>query len=116
MFAAVSTVEPVCLELETARFFDAGHPWADERLPLVKERVARRLAQLAAHLGEREWLDGDFSAGDLMMVGVLFRFQGALDAFPNLAAYMARGAARPAFQRAFAAQRAVLEAGQAKET
>ncbi len=113
MFAALSTVEAALLELETAHFFDAGEPWAETRLPLVQGRVERRLGQLAAHLGERAWLDGGFSAGDLMMVGVLFRFQSALDPFANLADYVARGAARPAFQRAFAAQRAVFQAAQA---
>ena len=113
MFAALATVEAALLELETAHFFDAGEPWAETRLPLVQGRVERRLGQLAAHLGERAWLDGGFSAGDLMMVGVLFRFQSALDPFANLADYVARGAARPAFQRAFAAQRAVFQAAQA---
>ena len=110
IFAAVSTVEPALLELETARFFDAGQPWAEARLPLVHGRVARRLGQLSAHLGGADWLDGGFSAGDLMMVGVLYRFQDALVGFPNLVNYVARGAARPAFQRAFAAQFAVYQA------
>ena len=114
MFAAVGTVEPVLLEVETARFFDADQPWAEARLPMVQGRVARRLGQLAAHLGNRDWLEGDFSAGDLMMVGVLFRFQAVLGDFPTLAAYVARGVARPAFQRAFAAQYAVWQAVQAK--
>ena len=110
MFAAVATVEPVLLELETARFVDRGKPWYDERLPMIEGRIAARLGQLSRHLGEAEWLDGAFSAGDLMMVGVLFRFSssGLLDAFLNLAAYVARGVARPAFQRAFAAQLAVF--------
>ena len=114
IFAAVSSVEPVLLELETAHFHDAGQPWAEARLPMVQGRVARRLEQLAAHLGPRDWLEGEFTAGDLMMVGVLFRFQAALEAFPTLRAYVARGVARPAFQRAFAAQRAVFEAGQVR--
>jgi glutathione S-transferase len=110
VFAAVSSVEPVLLELETAHFNDADKPWAAERLPMIKGRIQRRLGQLAAHLGDRLWLEGDFTAGDLMMVGVLFRFQGVLEGFPNLVDYVARGAARPAFQRAFAAQRAVFDA------
>ena len=115
MFAAVSSVEPACVELETAGFFEADKPWAAERLPMVQERIARRLSQLSAHLSTAEWLDGGFTAGDLMMVGVLFRFRGSglLEAFENLAAYVARGAARPAFQRAFAAQLAVYLATQA---
>jgi len=115
IFAAVSTVEPACLELEVARFHDQGQPWAEARLPLVQGRVRSRLAQLAAHLGDAEWLERSFTAGDLMMVGVLWRFQPALQDFPNLADYVARGAARPAFQRAFAAQRAVFQALQRQE-
>ena len=114
MFAAVGTVEPVLLEVETARFFDADQPWAAARMPMVQGRVARRLGQLSAHLGDKDWLEGGFSAGDLMMVGVLFRFQAVLGDFPTLAAYVARGVARPAFQRAFAAQHAVWQAVQAK--
>ena len=116
MFAAVSSVEPVTVELETAAFFDADMPWAAERLPMVQGRIRRRLGQLSAHLGAAEWLDGGFTAGDLMMVGVLFRLQpsGMLEEFANLAAYVARGAARPAFQRAFAAQHAVFQAAMVK--
>jgi glutathione S-transferase len=109
MFAAVNTVEPPILELVTARIFEGDKPWSKERLPLVEERVRDRLRQLSAHLGDAEWLDGPFSAGDLMMVSVLLRTRpsGILDEFPVLAAYVARGEARPAYQRAFAAQLAV---------
>ena len=109
MFAAVNTVEPPILELVTARIFEGDKPWSKERLPLVEERVRDRLRQLSAHLGDNEWLDGPFSAGDLMMVSVLLRVRpsGILDEFPTLAAYVARGEARPAYQRAFAAQLAV---------
>jgi glutathione S-transferase len=109
MFAAVNTVEPPILELVTARIFEGDKPWSKERLPLVEERVRDRLRQLSAHLGDAEWLDGPFSAGDLMMVSVLLRVRpsGILDEFPVLAAYVARGEARPAYQRAFAAQLAV---------
>lgn len=109
MFAAVNTVEPPILELVTARIFEGDKPWSKERLPLVEERVRDRLRQLSAHLGDAEWLDGPFSAGDLMMVSVLLRTRpsGILDEFPTLAAYVARGEARPAYQRAFAAQLAV---------
>ena len=83
--------------------------WAQARLPLVKDRVRERMQQLSAHLGDREWLDGAFSAGDLMMVSVLLRVKssGILDEYPNLAAYLARGEARPAYKRAFDAQLAV---------
>ncbi len=106
MFAALSTVEPPILELSTAKVLESGESWSDERLPLIQDRVRDRLAPLAAHLGEADWLDGEFSAGDLMMVSVLLRVRpsGILDEFPNLAAYIARGEARPAYQRAFAAQ------------
>ncbi len=106
MFAALNTVEPPILELVTARFAEGEEPWAKERLPLVKDRIRDRLAQLSARLGDADWLDGDFSAGDLMMVSVLLRLRpaGLLDEFPTLAAYVARGEARPAYERAFAAQ------------
>jgi glutathione S-transferase len=109
MFAAVNTVEPPILELVTARIVEADQPWTPERLPLVMARVRERLAPLSARLGDADWLDGGFSAGDLMMVSVLLRLRasGLLDVHPNLAAYVARGEARPAYQRAFAAQLAV---------
>lgn len=109
MFAALSTIEPPILELQNAKFAEGDKPWTDDRLPLVKDRIRGRLEQLSARLGEREWLDGDFSAGDLMMVSVLLRLRmsGILDEYPNLAAYVTRGEARPAYQRAFAAQLAI---------
>lgn len=114
MFAAVNTVEPPILELVTAKLLEADKPWSKERLPLVEDRVRGRLRQLSARLGEAEWLDGAFSAGDLMMVSVLLRLRssGILDEFPNLAAYVARGETRPAYERAFAAQ-LVVNAAQA---
>jgi len=106
MFAALNTIEPPILELTTARLFERDKPWAAERVPLVDERVRNRLKPLSARLGDAEWLDGAFSAGDLLMVSVLLRSRpsGLLDEFPTLAAYVARGEARPAYQRAFAAQ------------
>jgi glutathione S-transferase len=109
MFAAVSTVEPPILELVAARIFEADRPWAEARLPLVADRIRNRLLPLTAHLGAAEWLDGEFSAGDLMLVSVLLRLRpsGLLDEFPTLAAYVARGEARPAYVRAFAAQWAI---------
>ena len=112
MFAAVSTVEPPILDLSTAVMVEGGAAWRDERLPLVRDRIRTRLAELSDHLGDGDWLDGDFSAADLMMVHVLRRLgvSGLLDEFPNLAAYVARGEARPAFQRAFDAQFAVFKA------
>jgi glutathione S-transferase len=109
MFAAVNTVEPPILELVTVRILERDKPWHDQRLPLVEDRIRARLKQLSAYLGDAEWLDGAFSAGDLMMVSVLLRLKssGLLNEYPNLAAYLARGEARPAYERAFAAQLAV---------
>jgi glutathione S-transferase len=109
MFAALNTVEPPILELVTARILEGDKPWAEERLPLVKDRIRDRMAQLSAHLGDDDWLDGAFSAGDLMMVSVLLRLRpsGLLDESPPLAAYVARSEARPAYKRAFAAQWAI---------
>jgi glutathione S-transferase len=109
MFAALSTVEPSILELATAQLLEGDRPWSRQRRPLVEDRVRDRLKQLSANLGDTEWLDGAFSAGDLMMVHVLQRLKpsGILDEFANLAAYVARGEARPAYKRAFAAQLAV---------
>jgi glutathione S-transferase len=107
--AALNTIEPTVLDLTAARIFEADRPGAKERLPLVEDRARVRLAQLSDYLGEKRWLDGDFSAGDLMMVSVLLRFRvtGLLDQFPVLAGYVARGEARPAYRRAFAAQLAI---------
>ena len=109
MFAALNTVEPAILELANARLLEGDKPWSKERLPLVLDRIRDRLKQLSAHLRNADWLDGAFSAGDLMMVSVLLRLKpsGLLDGYPNLAAYVARGEARPAYQRAFAAQLAI---------
>lgn len=109
MFAALNTVEPPIIDLSITRIVEADEPWARERLPLVMDRVRVRLGQLSARLGDADWLDGAFSAGDLLMVSVLLRLRmsGILDEYPNLAAYVARGEARPAYRRAFAAQLAI---------
>ena len=109
MFAALNTVEPPILELATAMLLEGDKPWSKERLPLVEDRVRDRLGQLSARLGRADWLDGGFSAGDLMMVSVLLRLRssGILDEYPSLAAYVARGEARPAYKRTFAAQLAI---------
>lgn len=106
MFAAVNTVEPTILEIGTAKFAEGDRPWTPQRMPLLRDRARDRLRQLSVRLGDADWLDGAFSAGDLMMASVLLRFRasGILDEFPNLAAYVARGEARPAYQRAFADQ------------
>jgi len=117
MFAAVNTVEPPILELTIAKLVEGNRSWANERLPLVRDRVRDRLKQLSARLGDADWLDGAFSAGDLMMVSVLLRVKpsGLLDEYPNLAAYAARGEARPAYKRAFDAQLAVFTASQRQD-
>ena len=109
MFAALNTVEPAILELVTVKILEGDKPWSKERLPLVEDRIRDRLKQLSARLSSADWLDGGFSAGDLMMVSVLLRLKpsGILDEYPNLAAYVARGEARPAYKRAFDAQLAV---------
>ena len=109
MFAALNTVEPPILELVTARLLENDRPWAEARLPLVRDRIRDRLAPLSRRLGDADWLDGPFSAGDLLMVSVLLRLRlsGILNEYPNLAAYVARGEARPAYARAFDAQLAV---------
>jgi glutathione S-transferase len=109
MFAALNTVEPPILELVTARFVEGDKPWTPERMPLIAGRIRERLGRLVTRLGDAEWLDGGFSAGDLTMVSVLLRLRpsGILAEFPSLAAYVARGEARPAYQRAFAAQLAI---------
>ncbi|HWX67848.1 MAG TPA: glutathione S-transferase family protein [Rhodanobacter sp.] len=110
MFAAVNTVEPPILELVVAKFLEGDKPWAEQRLPLVRDRIRNRLGDLSTRLGSADWLDGAFSAGDLMMAGVLLRLKvsGMLNEYPNLAAYVARAEARPAFKRAFDAQLAVF--------
>jgi glutathione S-transferase len=108
MFAALNTVEPPVWELIVAKFIDGKEEWAAARLPSVKARLGERLGELSARLGASEWLDGTFSVGDLLMVQVLRNVSrsGMLDDWPNLAAYVARGEARPAFGRALAALRA----------
>ena len=111
MFAALGTVEPPILELQTAVLLERDEPWHAQRLPAVQERIRVRLRQLSRHLGDAEWLDGSFSAADLLMVHVLLRLgpSGLLGEFPALAAFIARGEARPAYKRAFAAQLAMFE-------
>lgn len=112
MFAATGTVDPPIMERSMVALFERDKPWFEERLRVVDERVRKRLDELSARLGDADWLDGGFSAADLLMVHVLLRLRssGLLDAFPRVAAYVARGEARPAYQRAFAAQRAVFTA------
>jgi glutathione S-transferase len=106
MFAALNTVEPPILDLQTTRLLEGDKPWYEQRLPVVEDRIRVRLGELSGRLGDADWLDGAFSAGDLMMVAVLLRLKasGMLDEYPNLSAYVARGEARPAYKRAFDAQ------------
>jgi glutathione S-transferase len=112
MFAAVTTMEQTMIDREIVRFLEGDQTWYEQRLAMVDGRMRKRLNDLSARLGEAEWLDGEFSVGDLEMVSVLLRSRGPgiLNEFPNLAAYVARGEARPAYQRAFAAQLAVFNA------
>ena len=110
MFAALSTMEPPIVELTMAMLFERDKSWYAERLPGLQEHVRIRLGELSRRLGKADWLDGAFSAGDLMMVTVLRRLNtsGLLDEYPAIAAYVTRGEARPAFRRAFEAQLAVF--------
>ena len=106
MFAALNTVEPPIMDYAIATLFEADRPWSKPRLPAVVARISERLDELARRLAENEWLDGAFSAGDLLMVSVLRQLKDTPMAklHDNLAAYVARGEARPAFQRALAAK------------
>jgi len=116
MFAAKSTVEPPIVERSAATRMERDKPWYEARQGVLDDAVRERLSQLSLWLGDADWLDGDFSAGDLMMVTVLRRLGGAglIEEYPSLAAYVARGEARPAHRRAFADQLAVFTAsGQA---
>ena len=116
IFAALTTMEPVIVERETARYAEGDKSWTEARLALIDDRIDKRLGALSTRLGDSEWLDGAFSAGDLAMVSVLLRASGSglVEAHPNLAAYVARGQARPAYKRAFAAQHAVFLASSAR--
>jgi glutathione S-transferase len=117
MFASIGTVEPPIVERSAASLIERDKSWYAERLNMLDANVRRRLDQLSAHLGTSDWLDGAFSAGDLMMVHVVQRLasSGLLDGFTNLVDYIARAEARPAYQRAFAAQHAVFAALQPKD-
>jgi glutathione S-transferase len=112
MFAALTTMEPPIVDREIATLLEGDETWYEQRLPLVEERIRQRLSELSGCLSDAEWLDGEFSAGDLLMVSVLLRLKrsGMLDEYPNLSAYVARGEERPAYKRAFDAQLAVFTA------
>lgn len=113
MFAALATVEPPIVERAATFLMERDQPWYEARLPLLDDRIHARLAPLSARLAGADWLDGGFSAADILMIHALRRLEssGLLEQHPNLKAYIARGEARPAYQRAFAAQRAVFEEG-----
>ena len=115
MFCALNTMEPPILDRQVAIFMEGNESWHEQRLPKVDGRIRDRLGELSIRLGDADWLDGDFSAGDLLMVTVLRRLNmsGLLRDYPNLDAYVTRGEARPAFRRAFAAQLAVFTAASA---
>lgn len=115
MFAALNTVEQPIVDREAAVLTERDKPWHAERLPTLDARVRKRLDELAARLGDADWIDGDFSAADILLVTVLRRLgsSGMMADYPTLAAYVARGEARPAYKRAFAAQLAVFERSQA---
>jgi glutathione S-transferase len=117
MFAALNTVEPPIVERSMATILERDKPWHEERLPILHDRVRTRLDELSARLGDSDWLDGAFSAADLLMVTVLRRLEGSglLEDYPNLTAYIARGEARPAYQRAFDAQAAVFTGSASSE-
>jgi glutathione S-transferase len=110
VFAALNTVEPPILDLQNTKFGESDKSWYKERLAIVESRIRDRLSTLSGRLGDAEWLDDRFSAGDLMMVSVLLRLRmsGLLDDFPNVAAYVSRGEARPAYKRAFEGQLSVF--------
>jgi glutathione S-transferase len=111
LFAALNTVEPPIIEREAAMILDKDKRWYTERMSLLDDAVRERLSEVAAYLGERDWLEGEFTAGDLMMVMVLRRLEDGpklLEEFPTLLAYVARGEARPAYRRSFADQKAVF--------
>jgi glutathione S-transferase len=114
MFAALNTVEPPALEFSMTMLFEQDKPWTAARLPMLRDRVRKPLDELASGLGDADWLEEDFSAADILMIHVLRRLSssGLLDEYPTLAAYVARGEARPAYQRAFADQLAVFEQSQ----
>ncbi|WOS63522.1 glutathione S-transferase family protein [Sinorhizobium fredii] len=112
MFAALNTVEPPIFDRALAKILERDEPWYEQRLRVLEDSIRKRLSDLSRRLGDADWLDGAFSAGDLLMVSVLLRLKGSgiLGEFPNLSAYVARGEARPAYKRAFDAQLAVFTA------
>ena len=115
MFAALNTVEPPIFDRALVTILERDKPWYEQRLSALEDSIRKRLADLSRRLGDADWLDGAFSAGDLLMVSVLLRLKGSdiLEEYPDLSAYVARGEARPAYKRAFDAQLAVFKAASA---
>jgi glutathione S-transferase len=115
MFAALNTVEPPIFDRALVQILERDQPWFQQRLRALEESIRKRLGELSEHLGDDDWLDGEFSAADILMVTVLRRLQGSgmLEEYPDIAAYVIRAEARPAFKRAFAAQLAVFTAASA---
>ena len=114
LFAALNSIEPQVQNLAGIDLFYAGEEWAKLRRPGAEAMVQKRLSELAAALGDKDYLEDHFSIGDLVMTTVLriLRHTDLVDREPKLAAYLARCEARPAFQRALAAQMAVFEAAE----
>ena len=114
LFSALNTVEPPIIELEAFGLLEHDKPWYAARVPDIQQRIHVRLKDLSARLGAADWLERDFSIGDLMMVMVLRRLDGTglLESYTNLCRYVERGEARPAYQRAFADQLEVFKAVQ----
>jgi glutathione S-transferase len=112
--AALSTIEPPIVDRDVVEYFEDGKSWQGERFAMVDERIRGRLDQLVAHMGDSEWIDGAFSAADIILVHVLRRLEGSplLPEYPTLQAYIARAEARPAYKRAFVAQLALWEANE----
>jgi glutathione S-transferase len=111
IFAAINSIEPPVQELALIQLAYADQEWTKARKPMLDEWITKRLAQLTKVLEGKDWLEGPFTAGDLMMVTVLrmLHTTDLLDKEPAIKAYVARGEARPAFQRALAAQLAAFE-------
>ena len=111
LIAALNSVEPMIFELVNIDIFERGQDWTVQRRPQVVDKIAARLELIASALGSGEWLEGRFTIGDLMMVSVLrnLRRTDLVTGHPVLGPYVARGEARPAFQRALADQLAVFQ-------
>jgi len=111
MFAAVGSIEPVVVQRESAIYLEGDKQWHKERLAIIEDRIANRLGELASALGDANWLLGEFSAADILMVQTLRRLEDSdlIERHANLSAYVERGKTRPAFQRAFAAQKAFFD-------